>query len=305
MHPAPSLIVFTVLSGVGLGLMAWLGLGLGPDTGRFPWIGSVLALALTGAGGIASVGHLARPDRAWRAFSQWRSSWLSREACLMAGTVAVFAVYAASWCLWGVRLWGLGLLAAALAGATVYATAMIYGSLKAVPRWSVTPTPQLFLAFAAAAGLAALAAAMAVTGADAPAPWLLPALALAAGVAVWWQAAAAGARRSVEGTTLATATGLGARGRIRLFEPPHTGRNYLLDEMAFKVARRRAWQLRRLGAALGFLLPFLLVLVALAAGDWLLVPAFLSHLAGMLALRWLFFAEAEHIQALYYGEPAL
>jgi DMSO reductase anchor subunit len=32
-----------------------------------------------------------------------------------------------------------------------------------------------------------------------------------------------------------------------------------------------------------------------------LAPALLVHLAGMLALRWLFFAEAEHVQALYYG----
>ena len=34
---------------------------------------------LVSAGLLSSVGHLGKPLRAWRAFSQWRSSWLSRE----------------------------------------------------------------------------------------------------------------------------------------------------------------------------------------------------------------------------------
>ncbi|MFQ5567601.1 MAG: dibenzothiophene desulfurase, partial [Paracoccaceae bacterium] len=73
MHPAPSIVLFTVLSGLGLGQMAWLGLGLGPDEGAFRWLACGLALALAGAGGLASTGHLGRRENAWRAFSQWRS----------------------------------------------------------------------------------------------------------------------------------------------------------------------------------------------------------------------------------------
>ena len=90
MHPTPSIIVFTVLSGIGLGMMAWIGLGFveGHAAG---WLASGLALLFTAVGGAASVFHLMRPDRAWRAFSQWRSSWLSREACLVPVTTAVFA----------------------------------------------------------------------------------------------------------------------------------------------------------------------------------------------------------------------
>ena len=136
-------MLFTVLTGLGLGQMAWLGLGLGPDGGLFRWLACALALALAGAGGLASTGHLGRRENAWRAFSQWRSAWLSREACLMLAALAAFGLYAAIWCLGGVRLWGLGLAAAALALATIQATAMIYAQLKAVPRWSVTPTPAI------------------------------------------------------------------------------------------------------------------------------------------------------------------
>ena len=46
----------------------------------------------------------------------------------------------------------------------------------------------------------------------------------------------------------------------------------------------------------------MLSFLAFGLGDWALIIALLSHIAGMLALRWLFFAEAEHVQALYYGQ---
>ena len=304
MHPAPSMIVFTVLTGLGLGMLALAGIGLGPEDGPFRWLVSLLAIGTTGLGGLASVGHLSRPERAWRGFSQWRSSWLSREACLLVATLAVFALYAAFWCLGEERYWGLGWLAALLAVATIFATSKIYHQLRAVPRWSVPPTPALFLAFSLAGGLLGLRATQALAGQGGAGPWVLVALLFAGGVWVRWQTAAAGARLAAVGTDMGTATGLGRLRRIRLFEPPHTGHNYLLDEMAFRVGRRRAWQLRWLGAGLGLLLPAILVILSWFAGGWLLVPAFLAHVVGLIALRWLFFAEAEHTQGLYYGIPA-
>jgi sulfite dehydrogenase (quinone) subunit SoeC len=298
MHPAPSMIVFTVLTGVGLGMVVWLGVGLAGEAG---WAAVVLALALTGAGGVASVGHLARPSRAILAFTQWRSSWLSREACLLLATTGVFVVYAGLWLIGGLRIAPVGWLAAALAVATIYATAMIYAQLRAVPRWSGTPTPALFVATALTGGLLGVGAASGLSGAGAPVAAVLLALVVTAGIAVWWQTRAAGARRGLEGSSIETATGLAGRGRVRLFEPPHTGPNYLLREMAFQVGRTRAYQIRWLGALFGYLLPILFALLALGFGAWLLVPALLCHLVGMLAMRWLFFAEAEHVQALYYG----
>lgn len=302
MHPAPSIIVFTVLSGAGLGMVAWLGLGLGPNSGWAGWLAALLAVAAAGGGGLASVFHLGRPANARFAFSQWRTSWLSREACLMPMTLGVFALHAGLALLGGVELRWLGLLAAALALATIYATAMIYAQLRTVPRWSATPTPTLFLTLALAGGMLGSQAIAGLAGGG-RAGWSLLAVLVAGGVWVWWQTAAAGARRGALGSDLATATGLArpASGRVRLLEPPHTGPNYLLEEMAFVVGRRRAHQLRLLGGLLGFVVPAALALLALALGGWLLLPAFALHLVGMLALRWLFFAEAEHVQAFYYG----
>jgi DMSO reductase anchor subunit len=213
----------------------------------------------------------------------------------------VFALYAALWLLGGLRIAPLGWLAAALAVATIYATAMIYAQLRAVPRWSGTPTRALFLATSLTGGLVGIGAAAGLAGADAPVWAVLLALVLTAGITVWWQTRAAGARRGLEGSSIETATGLSGRGRVRLFEPPHTGRNYLLREMAFEVGRARAYQIRWLGALFGYLLPILLAVLSFAFGAWLLGPALICHLIGMLAMRWLFFAEAEHTQALYYG----
>ena len=301
MHPAPSIVLFTVFSGLGLGQMVWLGLGLGPDDGLFRWLASALALGLAGAGGLFSTGHLGRRENAWRAFSQWRSSWLSREACLMVAAMAAFGLYAAIWCLGGVRLWGLGLAASALSAATIYSTAMIYAQLKTVPRWSVTPTPALFLVTGLTGGLLATGAVSGLVGAVVAGWWAALALAVAAGVAVWWQTSAAGAGRASQGSSVESATGLGFMGRVRSFEAPHTGSNYLLKEMAYEVGRRRAFELRRLGAVLGYLAPLVLALLGLILGGWLMALALAAHVAGMLALRWLFFAEAEHVQALYYG----
>jgi DMSO reductase anchor subunit len=164
---------------------------------------------------------------------------------------------------------------------------MIYAQLRSVPRWRSPLTPLLFL-------LAALAGGALIAGAARPAPWLLAALGLAQ-IAAW----ASGDRRLPRsGTTLATATGLGPLGRLRLLAPPHTGANYLLREMVYVVGRRHALRLRALGLLLAVLLPLAL---ALAQSPPALALAALLHTAGVLVLRWLFFAEAEHVVGLYYG----
>jgi len=195
LRPAASLIVFTVLSGLGLGLIAWLGVGLGPDRAAFVLAAPLLALGL---GGLASAGHLARPDRAWRAFGEWRSSLLSREACLMIATLGLFALHAGLWAGAGLPLVVLGWLVAGLALGTVHCTATIYAQLRSVPRWSVAPTPALFLVLALAGGLLAHQAVAGLTAGARHGALTLGLLVLAAGVAVRWQSAA-GARLWVQG----------------------------------------------------------------------------------------------------------
>lgn len=290
MHPAPSVIVFTTLSGVGFGLLFWLGVGWPAPTG---WAGFgffLLAYALSVGGLLASTFHLGRPERAWRALTQWQSSWLSREGVCAVACLAVMGVYGAGLVLFGARLTALGYLGAALALGTVFTTSMIYAQLKTVPRWNTPLTSALFLALSLAGGAV-------LSGNRELAVFLL--LVGAAVQMAWWMlgdTAFANGR-----TTLATATGLGGTGRVRAFEPPHTGTNYLLKEFVHEVGRKHALKLRAIALIAGFGLPVLLLLPGSA---WLIALAALVHLGGIAASRWLFFAEAEHVVGLYYGKRA-
>ena len=98
MHPAASVILFTVTSGMGYGLLALLAvlgsLGVLPPDPGLGLAGFGTALALITAGLLASIFHLGHPERAWRALSQWRTSWLSRE-----GVLAIMSLSAGSCCL--------------------------------------------------------------------------------------------------------------------------------------------------------------------------------------------------------------
>ena len=293
MHPAPSVILFTTLSGLGFGMLVFLGLGWPAVTGWVAFFFYLIAYLLAVGGLMASTFHLGNPQRALKAFSQWRTSWLSREAWLAVAALLVMGGYAVAAVFLDTVIAPLGWLGAALSVATVYTTSMIYAQLKTVPRWHHWLTSAHLLSLSVAGGAL-------LTGQTLPAAALL-ALAAAVQVAHWQRGDAALARSS---TNLATATGLGAPGRVRAFEPPHTGTNYLLREFVHVVGRRHSAKLRRLALVFGYGLPVLLLIVPGGGGHVLGGVAVLCHIAGVLASRWLFFAEAEHVVGLYYGKRA-
>ncbi|MEL6960084.1 MAG: DmsC/YnfH family molybdoenzyme membrane anchor subunit [Pseudomonadota bacterium] len=290
MHPAPSVILFSTLSGLGFGLLFFLGLGLPAPTGLSAFIWFAIAYALAVGGLISSTFHLGHPERAWKAFRQWRSSWLSREGIAAVAALLVMAVYGAGLVFFDTRIVALGYLGAALSFGTVFTTAMIYTQIKTVPRWHNVTTPAMFLSICLAGG-ALLAGQISIA---------VPLLVLAgiAQAAHWLVGDGALAK---SGTDIGSATGLGERGAVRAFEPPHTGTNYLLREFVFVIGRKHAVKLRVIAITLMVVLP-LLVLVVLPFSHVLAALAVLCHLAGVLAARWLFFAEAEHVVGLYYGK---
>ncbi|MFP4237866.1 MAG: dimethyl sulfoxide reductase anchor subunit family protein [Rhodosalinus sp.] len=288
MHPAPSLLIFTTLSGAGLGFLFFLGLGMPAPTGWVAFGYFALAYALAAGGLSASAFHLGHPERALKAFTQWRSSWLSREAWAAVATLVVMALYGTGLVFFGARLVPLGWIGAGLALATVVTTSMIYTQMKAVPRWHTPLTPALFLAISLAGG--------ALFAGESGAALGLLVIALALQLAWWVRGDGAFA---ASGTDMGTATGLGTRGRLRSFEPPHTGPNYLLREMVFVVGRRHATRLRVAAVILMTILP--LILLSPPFGKVGAGLAALVHLCGVAVSRWLFFAEAEHVVGLYYG----
>jgi len=150
MHPAPSVIIFTSLSGIGFGLLFFLGLGLPAPKGWVAFVFFAIAYVLAVGGLLASTFHLGHPERFLKAFSQWRSSWLSREAWLSVAALSVMGLYGAGLVFYGVAIAPLGWVGAILSLATVYATSMIYAQLKTVPRWNTPLTTVLFMVLALA-----------------------------------------------------------------------------------------------------------------------------------------------------------
>ncbi|MCB9993178.1 MAG: dimethyl sulfoxide reductase anchor subunit [Hyphomicrobiaceae bacterium] len=305
MHPAASVIVFTTFSGIGFGLMTLLGLRFGVENPWFQWTATIAAYFFAGLGLLSSTLHLRRPDRAWRAFSQWRSSWLSREGVMSILTLGVFGLYSIGVLFLDVYDPWLGAIAAIMALVTVLTTSMIYAQLRTVPRWSTGWTPLAFYGFAIAGSLLLLAALLATFGA--PHARQVEQYAMAAIIIAWaikygWWRHAETATLSARGSGTGDATGLGRIGSVRPFEPPNTSPNYLMKEMIYRVGRQRARALRRMALFLGAVAPVILIALATYAGAAapLLILAFLLHLAGMLAERWLFFAEAEHAVGSFY-----
>lgn len=318
MYPAPSVIVFTVASGAGYGLLfllATLALsGVMPGGLGFGLASFALALLLITGGLVSSTLHLGHPERAWRALSQWRSSWLSREGVAAVLTYAAAALFALGWIVEpGIagRSWraeGISALGALgtliLAPLTVLSTAMIYASLKPIHAWCNGWVVPGYLANGLASGGVLLLALARLFGAGEA---FHVALALAALVAAFWikRSHWAFCDRTRSRSTAASATGLGPVGRVRLLDAPHTETNYLLREMGFVVARKHAAKLRTCALALGYGAPTACAILSLAmagvGGTLVSTVGALSALGGMLVERWLFFAEARHTATLYYG----
>ncbi len=312
MHPAKSVIYFTTASGAGYGLMVWLAVmgafGFLPADRTFGIVGFGLAFFLIITGLLSSTGHLGRPERAWRALSQWRSSWLSREGVSAILTFGPTGLYALGWVVLGQNtgLVGLiGLLGAALCLLTVYFTSMIYASLKAIPAWSNRWTSLGYLSMSLMSGALIMLALQAGFGLGLITLTIKISVALLALAGVlklaYWRAIQMDPARS----TAESATGLGRFGKVRMIESPHGEDNYLLKEMGYKVARKHAGKLRRIALVTGFILPMAMVATIMVLGlPYVAVLSFLALISaggGLVVERWLFFAEAKHAVTLYYG----
>ena len=316
MHPALSVIFFTTLSGLGYGLFAWAGIGVFVGASpRALLTALLLGLVASTAGLLCSLGHLGKPLRAWRAFSQWRSSWLSREGIASLLTFLPALVFAAA-LLPGLlspqragtplALSAAGALAAALlvlcALATVYCTAMIYASLRPIAAWRHRSVPLTYLLFAMVSGGVAWLAVRATFGAAPSRAGLLLAV-VGLGALAWvkhryWTAIDAAPLPATRGD----AVGLPSR-EVRVFERPHTEGNFVTREMVFVLARKHAGVLRAIAMLAFATAPALAIALSWLLPDAsapLLVLATLSVLLGAFVERWLFFAEARHTVSLYY-----
>jgi DMSO reductase anchor subunit len=317
MKPALSIVFFTVASGAGLGLLALLALA---DLCPVPLLASAalprgiaLALVLVAAGLASSVLHLAKPSNAWRAFARVRTSWLSREAVLAALLFPLTLVYLGmiGFGAAGIHRALLAMAVCVVAWGLLFCTAMIYASLKPIRQWRTAWTPAAYLLLGHWSGaLLALVLAIGYGGDPVSWAWLAATLGVTALVAKvgYWRHGATD-RAGNPALTLEQAIGVphGVRppgisvAQARLFDAGHTQRTFLTDEFVFRIARRHAQAVRGAALALGFGVP--LVWLATGPRHWgaALAVAMLA-IVGLLAERWLFFADARHTVRLYHGD---
>jgi len=314
MHPAYSVIFFTTASGAGYGLIFLMALfaamnGVPAD----PWFGAIglgLGTLLVTGGLLSSTAHLGHPERAWRAYSQWKSSWLSREGVLATATYVPLALTFWGWVIEGSMDGTFSFIASVLAMMcllTVHSTGMIYATLRTISAWHNRLTVPGYLCFALLSGSVWFHALAQMFGYQTPAVALVVIVALFLSFYIkrkYW--------RSIDTqpgpSTPESATGLGDLGKVRLLDPPTMTENFVQREMGFSIARKHAQKLRRICFFIYFLIPIVLTGLTSNGEPWLAIPgtllAAISVSVGVVVERWLFFAEAKHVSMLYYGAEA-
>lgn len=309
MHPAFSVLVFTVMSGAGYGLMTLLvlghinGLSQLQDSNVLLSAG-ILSLVMITVGLLSSTLHLANPKNAWRSFSRFRTSWLSREAVFAVLFYPAALTYLAAVWFNGSEVSSIvllsGSLAAALAMVTLFCTSMIYASLKTIRQWNSSLTPVNYIALGLMSGSLLLAAVQAAISGNLSSVLNQLALGLVVLGAVvkliylFWIGKPAG-------STINTATGF-TQASVRLLDQGHTSNGFLNNEFGYTVEANKLVRLRILMVAIAFVVPFLLLLTTSSV---LVVAAALLAVAGLLVERWLFFAEARHVVRLFHGDQTV
>lgn len=289
MHPAPSIILFTVLSGFGFGLISIIGLlqFLSVISMFDLIIYSIIGVIFATVGLVSSFFHLANKKNAIKSLSQWQTSWLSREA--IASIFCLPVVFGNI--IWAVSqnnyISEVGVVLFFLSLFTIFTTSMIYAQLKTVPSWNNALTPAIFVCAALTGGAILLT--------DYASLVLL--LVFGTLQISFWYIADRGFQDKE--TSVGTALGYNKNEEIRPFDVAHTNRNYLLNEMVYKVARKHSVKIRYISFFMAFVFPMSLILI-FPNNFSVSVSAITIHLIGIYFSRWLFFAEAKHSVSFYY-----
>ena len=255
---------------------------------------------------MASPAHLANPKNAWRSFSRFKTSWLSKEGVFAVLFYPFFLLY-----LLGVYVGGgstpgwalfMGVIAFVLGLATLFSTGMIYASLKTIRQWSSPLVPVNYMTKGFSTGILLLYALglgdlEPVSGMIALAAALVLLAAMVKSVYYFWIAQSAG-------PTINTATGF-TRARVRILDPGHSYGTFLTHEFGYEAPRALAKALKAGVYVFAYILPLILLWPAAEApGSGVMWVAAISALAGAAMERWLFFAEARHVVNLYHGAQA-
>jgi len=309
MKPAFSVLFFTVTSGIGYGLLIWLAFMQVAVGGEFSLsnflIVGFIGLTLATLGLLSSTLHLANPKNAWRAFSRFRTSWLSREGVFALLYYPLILGFALSVYLGAGKNSGLtnvlGILSILIALATLVCTGMIYASLKPIRQWHNPLVTPLYLLFGLMSGALAYSVLHLALEGALPRPvthaFLILAVATLVVKLIYFKWIG-----KPDGATINTATGF-SQAHVRLLDAGHNADTFLTKEFVFDAGAIKLLRLRWLMLITAFIVP--LALIAVAHHLSVVPAAYLALVClyiGLFVERWLFFAEARHVVRLYHGD---
>ena len=311
MHPSKSIIFFTVFSGTGYGIILCLScLSLITQINfdnNFKLILIIMSFAFICSGLLSSTLHLGHPERAWRSFSQWKSSWLSREGLAAIFTFVPLVLFYLLWYLENSFFKYFLHASSFLCLITIYCTGQMYATLKTIPAWNnklVTPVYIINAICMGALSIYCLSRFYEIKIIYLHYVTISSLILCLFLKLIYWYLISQNTK-----STANSATGLGGKNsNVSLFEGPHTGKNFLTTEMINKIKKEKANFLRLCFVILTCVLPIYMIMqeATLIIDIFILKLSFfiifIFAIIGMLIERYLFFIQAKHVVSLYYGE---
>ena len=310
MHPSKSIIFFTVFTGTGYGILLCLSyLAILTDINfdnNFKLFLMITSFVFISSGLLSSTLHLGHPERARRSFSQWKSSWLSREGLAAIITFLPLIIFYLLWYLDNFFYVYFLHSTSILCLITIYCTGQMYATLKTIPAWNNILVTPIYTINALCMGALTVYCFTRFYEFEISYLYHLTIASLTLCLfmkLIYWYIIS---KKTI--STANSATGLGKDNNISLFEGPHTGKNFLTTEMINKIKKEKGNFLRLCFSILTCILPIYMIIqeASLIIDSFILKLTFLFvlifALIGMLIERYLFFIQAKHVVSLYYGE---
>jgi sulfite dehydrogenase (quinone) subunit SoeC len=307
MRPQFSIIFFTTLAGMAQGLLFFIALlNIEGPILSAPFL-AILALPasfiLLSLGLVASFFHLGHPERAWRAAMMWRTSWLSREVIALPAVMGL-TVMTFFFVITGiVPAWVWAALLISILTLWI-CTAKIYQCIQFIQEWSHPSTLTNFILLGLSSGGLLLEFLLILwNGSEVPlgmglipsANFILLFLALNLKLWIW--------RRNQKlkpKSNLASATGIKGN-NIRQTSMGFMGGSFNTREFFHHQTDRVISNIRKIILLMTYVGPMILLAFAVNSPNIAQIAiALVMHYIGLLAERWMFFAEANHPQNLYY-----
>ncbi len=309
MHPSKSIIFFTVISGTGYGIFTGLLFNiLFVDilyAVEYKLLISFLSFLMISSGLLSSTFHLGHPERAWRALSQWKTSWLSREGLAAIITFIPMCLFYFFWIIDIKFYLMLLILTNILSILTIFCTGQMYASLKTIPSWNNPLVTPIYILNGITIGSLFVYSLNFYFNYNTDLfenfIYIIIILNFGSKIIYWMSI------NKKTNTTVQSAIGIQSKD-ITFFEGPHTGKNYLTTEMINTIYKKKGNFLRLVFCILSFVTPLYMInqYSSLVIDPFILklamIIVFILALIGMLIERYLFFIQSKHVVGLYYGQ---